>query len=127
MTTSVQDLVAAARSRIKEISPAELQAWDRNEFVLIDVREPGEYATGHISGAANVPRGVLEFRIGAHLASDAERKKTNSDCSANIVIYCQGGGRAALATESLIQLGYTNVRSLAGGIDAWRAAQLSVE
>ncbi|MCL2658231.1 MAG: rhodanese-like domain-containing protein [Betaproteobacteria bacterium] len=123
---TANDLVASARSRIHEISPAELQTWNARDFVLIDVREPDEYAAGHIPGAINLPRGVLEFRIESHPALAGAANPAQADRSRSLVLYCLTSGRAALAADSLQQLGFAKVHSLAGGFTAWRAAGLPV-
>jgi len=126
MHPTVNALIAAARSRIREVAPAEAAAWLAGEGVLIDVREPGEYAAGHLPGAVNLPRGVLEFQIHAHPAMAC----TSSDALARparpLLLYCLSGGRSALAADSLRQLGFADVRSLAGGLDAWRNAGLPI-
>jgi sulfur-carrier protein adenylyltransferase/sulfurtransferase len=79
---------------------------------IIDCREADEYAAGAIPGAIWIPRGLLEQRIERHVA----------DRAAAIVIYCASGNRSLFATRSLFELGYTNVRSLAGGFSAWKRA-----
>lgn len=114
MPMTAAELVAHARQRIREISPTDFQR-DHAATLLIDVREPGEFAAGHIEGAVNIPRGVLEFQIDN--CSGAGR-------DAPIVIYCRTGGRAALAADSLQQLGFGKVHSISGGIEAWSAAKL---
>jgi rhodanese-related sulfurtransferase len=121
-----KDLVAAARGRIHEISSAELRAWNARDFTLIDVREPDEYAAGNLPGAINLPRGVLEFRIETHPALARAANPACADRSRPLVVYCQSGGRSALAADSLQQLGFDKVHSLAGGFEAWRAAGLPV-
>jgi rhodanese-related sulfurtransferase len=123
---TANDLVAYARSRIQELSPAELQTWNERDFVLIDVREPDEYAAGHLPGAINLPRGVLEFRIESHPAVAGAANPAVADRSRTLVLYCLTSGRAALAADSLQQLGFAKVHSLAGGFTAWRAAGLPV-
>jgi rhodanese-related sulfurtransferase len=115
MNTTAADLVAVARQRIGEISAAQLHAQTNTDCVLIDVREPAEFAAGHLQGAINVPRGVLEFQM------DARAEKSRA-----LVVYCLSGGRSALAADSLQQLGFTQVQSLAGGINAWREAGLPI-
>ena len=116
--TSVAELVAKARGKIRELTPQEV-ASKLGRVLIVDVREPEEYAAGHIPGAVNIPRGVLEFRIDQHPALyDRERE---------IVLQCQGGGRSALATVVLQELGYKNVSNLAGGFGAWSAAGLPTE
>jgi molybdopterin/thiamine biosynthesis adenylyltransferase/rhodanese-related sulfurtransferase len=103
------DLVRAARARITEITPEELQA-RRPDFLLIDVRETGEHAQGAIAGARLLPRGVLERDI-AGVVPDTGRA---------LVLYCSGGARSALAAASLADMGYGKVYSLAGGFDRWK-------
>ncbi len=115
MTQRAADLVAAARAEIVEISPVEFHATP-TAATLLDVREPGEFESGHLPGARNIPRGVLEFQLDAH-PELAER-------ATPLVIYCRSGGRAALAAQSLKRLGYANVQSIAGGIEAWQQAGL---
>lgn len=126
MTLSANDLVTAARQRIREIPAVEVQAPPMGECVLIDVREPDEYAAGHLPGAINLPRGVLEFRIEAHPAMACVTSESLAVKSRPLVVYCLTGGRAALAADSLQQLGFSRVSSLAGGITAWREAGLPV-
>ena len=116
--TTAADLVAQAKSRIQEISPQELQ--QRLDRVrIIDVREPAEFAAGHLPGAVNLPRGVLEFQI------DSKAELADRNCA--IVMQCQVGGRSALATVAMQALGYRDVVNLAGGFAAWKAAGLPIE
>jgi rhodanese-related sulfurtransferase len=82
------------------------------EFVLIDVREEGEFAAGHIRGARHIGKGVIE--------RDIEGKVPDKD--ADIVLYCGGGFRSVLAAEALQKMGYTRVKSMADGWRGWRAA-----
>ena len=105
------DLVSAAKAQITEIPVVQAEAACRKADIVIDVREPAEYAEGHIKGAVSVPRGMLEFQV-ADLPAASNR-------DADIVLYCKGGGRAALAAQSLASLGYTHVVSISGGYDAW--------
>ena len=126
MNSSISDLVAAARERIREVSASEVQAMARAGDVLIDVREPAEYASGHLPGAINLPRGVLEFQIHAHPAMGCTTSDALAASDRPLVLYCLSGGRAALAADSLQQLGFSQVSSLAGGITAWREAGLPV-
>ena len=122
MKLSVAELVLNARARIQEIAGAELPRWREAGAALIDVREPAEYATGHIEGAINIPRGVLEFAVQATPALDNVTDPALALRDRPIVLYCRSGGRAALAADSLQQMGFTRVVSLAGGIGAWREA-----
>ena len=107
------DLVAFAKAQISEIPVSEASQAIRNADALIDVREAEEFAAGNLPGAVHMSRGMLEFRLSAN-AKLANR-------ASNIVLYCKTGGRAALAALSLKEMGYLNVRSIAGGIDAWAA------
>ena len=119
-------LVAEAREKIREVAPRAFAEHRRDE-VLIDVREPAEFETGHIPGSINIPRGVLEFRIHAHpaLACSTSQELTRPDRP--LLLYCLTGGRSALAADSLRQLGFSDVRSLAGGVAAWRNEALPLE
>lgn len=126
MPGSAADLVAAARARIDELTPAQAQA-ALGECVLIDVREPAEFATGHIEGAANIPRGVLEFQIDAHPAVANAVDPSLQHKQQPVLLYCRTGGRSALAACALQELGFSDVRSLTGGIDAWIDAGLPLK
>jgi rhodanese-related sulfurtransferase len=124
MTNTAADLVAQARATIRETEPTEIRQ-RLAAAAIIDVREPAEYATGHIPGAINIPRGMLEFQIDNHpllaKAADAAAERSRP-----IVVYCQTGGRAALAAATLRELGYSNVESIKGGIRAWAEAELAL-
>lgn len=122
---TVSDLVADARQRIREVAPAAFQG-NAGDAVLIDVREPAEFDTGHLPGAINIPRGVLEFQVDAHPAVANATDPALAHRERPLVLYCRTGGRAALAADSLQKLGFADVRSIAGGIEAWREAGLPV-
>lgn len=115
---TAHDLVAAAKARIREITVDQAEEAIREADVLIDVREADEYAVGHVPGAVLIPRGLLEFRMG----NTPEMESRNL----NIVLYCKTSGRAALAACVLQDMGYLNVRSIAGGFDAWQQADKPV-
>ena len=125
MSVTAADLVADARQRVRAIAPAKFHE-ARDEAVLIDVREPPEFETGHVSGAINIPRGVLEFQVDAHPAVANATDPALAHRERPVVFYCRTGGRAALAADNLQKLGFTDVRSIAGGIEAWREAGLPV-
>ena len=108
------DLVAAAKARIHEIPIEAAATAIAQADVLIDVREPDEYRQGHLPGAVNMPRGLLEFQLSAQPQLQAR--------DLAIVLYCKTSGRAALAALAMQEMGYTRVRSIAGGFDAWVAA-----
>jgi rhodanese-related sulfurtransferase len=114
-----EKLCDEVRARIVEVSADEvgerLARGDR--FELLDVREESEFAAGHIKGARHLGKGVIERDI----------EKSIPDSDAEIVLYCGGGFRSALAAESLVRMGYPNVKSMAGGWRAWNAKSLPVE
>lgn len=118
MIVTAQELVAAAKQQITEIDV--VAAHSRLSSLLLDVREPVEYAAGHLPGAINIPRGLLEFKIDSHPDFQGRQQ-------ADIVVYCQTGGRSALATQVLNQLGYRGAVSMAGGFKAWTESGLNVE
>jgi phage shock protein E len=110
-----EKLVADAKRYIQEISPQETAAaLERGDTLLIDVRDPDEWQEGHIPGATNFSRGTVELEI----------EEAAPDLSTPIITHCGGGGRSALTAESLQRMGYTNVKSMAGGFKAWKAAGL---
>lgn len=108
-------LVDDAKTRVREISPEDVLNKQRNKenFVLVDVREDNEWEQGHAVGAIHIGRGVLERDI----------EKFIPDKSSEIVLYCGGGFRSALAADNAQKMGYTNVLSMDGGIRAWRERQ----
>ena len=91
------------------------------------MREPAEFDTGHIRGAANIPRGVLEFQVEAHPAVANVVDPALSQKQQPVLVYCRTGGRAALAAVALQELGFDNVRSIEGGITAWIDAGLPLD
>ena len=111
---NAHDLVLEAKAQIHEVALEDAEAAIRAADLLLDVREADEFHAGHIPGALNIPRGVLEFKLSNDPALCAREL--------NIVLYCKTSGRAALAACSLQAMGYRQVQSLAGGFDAWSAA-----
>jgi rhodanese-related sulfurtransferase len=107
-------LAEEAKKRIKECSIAEAKAkLDSNAaFHFIDVREDNEFAQDHAAGARHIGRGVLERDIESLIP----------DKNAEMILYCGGGFRSALSADVLQRMGYTNIKSMDGGIKAWRAA-----
>jgi phage shock protein E len=110
-----QKLVADAKSRIKEISPAD--ASKQTDAILIDVRDKDDWEAGHIRNAIHLSRGIVELEI----------EEQVPDVNKPIVCYCGGGSRAALVADSLQKMGYTNVHSIAGGFRDWKSAGLPTE
>lgn len=111
---TAHDLVAAAKSKIQEVTVQDAPDAIGEADVLLDVREADEYAAGHLPGAIHMSRGLLEFKLSNHPQLSARDLK--------IVLYCKTSGRAALAACALHDMGYMNVKSIAGGIDAWAGA-----
>lgn len=118
MSMTLHELVTEAKSQISEIDVATAAQVIAQGVTLIDIREPSEFDVAHLSGALNIPRGVLEFKTVDHPALAAKDSK--------IVLYCRSGGRSALSTLNLQRLGYSQVISMAGGIEAWVAANQAV-
>ena len=113
--TGFQTLVADAKKNITEISPQDAAAkLNSGEAVIIDVRDKDEWDEGHIPRATHMSRGTIEL--------DIEEKVPEANTM--VICHCGGGGRSALAAESLQKMGYKNVRSMAGGFKAWKAAGL---
>jgi len=112
-------LVEEARRRIRECTVGDVKMkLDRGErFHFIDVREDNEFAVDHAKGALHLGRGILERDI----------ETVIPDKRAEIVLYCGGGYRSALAAENLTKMGYANVASMDGGIRAWREAGYPIE
>lgn len=106
------ELVRRTKAAIREISPEDVKArlGLPHPPLLLDVREADEVATGVVSGARHIPRGFLELRI-----EDVERHRDRE-----IIVYCAGGIRSALAARSLEELGYKNVASMTGGFTGWK-------
>jgi rhodanese-related sulfurtransferase len=111
---TAHDLVMAAKARVQEVSVAEADLAIQEADVLIDVREADEFAAGHLPGAIHASRGMLEFKLSNSPQLSARDLK--------IVLYCKTSGRAALAACALHDMGYLQVQSISGGIDAWAAA-----
>ncbi len=108
---SFRELLASTKSRIREVDTAEADSRiGQPGTVVLDVREPDEYEQGAIPGAIHIPRGNLESQVEAKVA----------DRGAEVVVYCAGGVRSAFAAETLQQLGYSNVVSMAGGFNKWK-------
>jgi rhodanese-related sulfurtransferase len=117
----LMDFVRAAKSCINEITPAELKTKldAKEDFLLVDVREPAEFEHGHIDGAHLVPRGIVEA------AADPSYPKHYAPLSGarnrQIVVYCATSGRSAMAAAVLQMMGFKDVLNLAGGITRWES------
>jgi sulfur-carrier protein adenylyltransferase/sulfurtransferase len=117
--TSYRDLLAQVKAEISEIRPADASAMlDGDEPpLLLDVREQDEWDEGHIPGAVHIPRGNLESRV----------EKIATDRARPVVVYCAVGARSAFAAKTLEELGYEDVRSLAGGFTDWKRSGFPTE
>jgi rhodanese-related sulfurtransferase len=117
---SAHDLVQNAKTISKELCLSDIQAlMSSAEPLIIDVRELDEFREGHVPGAINIPRGLLEFQI----SNDVSLQKLNR----STIVYCKTSGRAALAAVTLQAMGFQNVVSLVGGFQAWVAAKCPVD
>jgi len=110
---TAHDLVTAAKSRVQEVPADQADEALLRADLLLDVREADEFASGHLPGAVHISRGLLEFKLSGTPALAARDLK--------VVLYCKTGGRAALAAAAMKDMGYLDVVSIAGGIDAWAA------
>jgi sulfur-carrier protein adenylyltransferase/sulfurtransferase len=111
MPMSYSELVAAAKREIREIDPAVLAAHLGRDVVVLDVREADEVSQGVIEGARAIPRGLLEANVTGVVPNPATE----------VVVYCAGGARSALAAKALQDMGYENVSSMAGGFGRWKS------
>ena len=124
-TKTTAHLIAEARARIENLSPADVAAeLTTGSAVLIDLREPGERVEhGVIPGAVLAPRGMLEF----YADPTSAYHRVEFDPGRRTILYCASGGRSALAAATIQDLGYTQVAHLNGGLKAWREAGYRVE
>ena len=113
------DLVNSAKSRIREVTVDDVKdKLERGErFHLVDVREESEWARGHLPRAQHLGKGIIERDVETRIP----------DTSAEIILYCGGGFRSALAAENLQKMGYTNVASMDGGWREWNEKRLPIE
>lgn len=116
---SPKELCAKAKANVQEVDVHELQQRIAEGARVIDVREPGEYAAGHIRQAVNMPRGVLEMQLAQHpdVAGYDDALKRMADQP--LYLICKSGGRSALSAESLQRMGFEKVYSVDGGMQAW--------
>jgi rhodanese-related sulfurtransferase len=110
-------IVDDAKTRVREVSVAETLERLKAGARLIDVREDGEWERGRARGAEHLGRGVIERDVETAIP----------DHAAELILYCGGGYRSALAADNLQRMGYSNVYSLAGGWKAWKDAGAPVE
>lgn len=117
MPKSLHDFVQEALKTVAEVTPEQVLELQKDpDYLILDVREPNEFADGHLEGAINVPRGFLEVK------ADLEHYKRDerlADRSQKIVCYCGGGHRSALAAKTLGEMGFTSVVSMKEGWTGW--------
>jgi rhodanese-related sulfurtransferase len=114
---AVTQKVQAAQKQVKTIGMEEYRKVVENPAgtLIVDVREPQEYAAGHVPGAINIPRGVIEFKIWNQVGYPA-----NTQMDQPIVLQCQSGNRASLAAQSLADLGFTHINAVVMSLDDWQ-------
>ena len=118
MSPSGAEVLRQIKSRIEEVDPAIVREQASNGAVVVDVREPEEWAAGHIPGAKHVPKSYLESRI----------EGAAPDRDQHLILYCASGNRSAWATRTLVEdLGYENVESMTGGFTLWKDRGYEVE
>lgn len=112
-------LVNDSKSRIREVTVVQTQARisENPDAKLVDVREDDEWRAGHVKGAIHLGKGIIERDI----------ESTVSDKTTELILYCGGGYRSALAADVLQEMGYTNVFSMAGGWKAWKDSGAEIE
>lgn len=116
---SVAKLISAAKRAVPTV---DMHAFKQvvvhpGKALIIDVREPAEYLAGHVPGAINIPRGLLEFKLWPHVGG-----ASHPDYDRTIYVYCGVGSRAALAAQRLKRLGFRHVTAVEMRIEAWDAA-----
>ena len=113
------EIVKAVKARVKETNVQTIRARQKkgDTFYLVDVREDNEWDKGHLPGAIHLGKGVIERDVEGVIP----------DVDAEIVLYCGGGYRSALAAENLARMGYTNVVSMDGGFRGWNEAGFPIE
>ena len=121
---TAQEYISEIKTKIVEVNTQQLlTAMLTPEVIIIDVREHEEFLTGHIEGAVNLPRGVLEMKIHEHpsVSHHCEwQLALNELAEKEIYLICRTGGRSALAAASLLNMGFTKPYSVAGGMIQWQ-------
>jgi len=120
----MKDFVAEARARVAEVSTEHVATLPEGSALLLDVREPGEFQAGFLPGAINVPRGMLEAKADPAMPPHDVRL---ADRDQAIIAYCASGARSLLAASTLQEMGFKNVKSMAGGFGVWQQESRSIE
>jgi len=115
----VKDMVAKAKASVQKVSAADVKAMidKKDKVIYLDVRDPGEFAAGHLPGAMNISRGTLEFNVFNKI----------QDQNAKVIVYCKTAGRSTLATKTLNDLGYKNAVLMDAQFEDWIKAGYPVE
>lgn len=116
-SSEFEAIVGDAKGRIREVTVSETLERIKNGAKLVDVREDNEWDRSHAAGAMHIGRGVIERDI----------VNTVPDKNAELILYCGGGYRSALAADNLQKMGYTNIFSMAGGWNAWNEADAPIQ
>ena len=111
MPRTYADLLREARSQIREVTPQEVDALPDGGATVIDVREASEWEQGHLPGALHISKSYVEQQI----------ENAVPDRDAPVILYCAGGVRSLFAAQTLMDMGYTDVASMSGGFQAWKA------
>jgi len=120
---TLMDFVKQAKSQIQEVDIVEVGALINEGYQVLDVREPAEFLSGTIEGALNVPRGILE--PAADRQNPGHREEL-MDRDKKWLLLCASSGRSAMAAAVLQEMGFTNIKNINGGMNAWKAALLPV-
>lgn len=124
MAKSAAEMVAEAKARIENLTVDDAATeLDASGALLVDIREPGERADGAIAGSLSVPRGLLEFKADP----DSPMHDESFARDRRIILHCASGGRSALAASTLMDIGFTNVAHMDGGMKAWKESGRPVE
>jgi rhodanese-related sulfurtransferase len=110
-TDKFQKMADAARARVEEVDPKDVDALMANGAIALDIRDPDEHAKGHIEGSMNISRGKLEMIVEGKIP----------DLSTTILCYCNAYNRGSLSAASLKDMGYENAKVIAGGLNAYKA------
>jgi rhodanese-related sulfurtransferase len=129
VSVGIREMVQEALASIEAVSANDVrEGLDSGQVdLVVDVREPKEWEGGHVPGAINVPRGMLELR--ADPESPATDPTLSADRDARVIVYClkAPGARSVLAAQTLGSMGYSNVAAMRGGFEEWQAEGLPAE
>jgi rhodanese-related sulfurtransferase len=129
MATGVPEMLQELQTTVTQVGPDDVKnGLDGGDVVLVvDVREPEEFGAGHVPGAINIPRGVLEMKADPRVPMTDPRLSADQD--AKVVVYCgqAPGFRALSAANTLSRMGYSNVVAMAAGTNGWQEAGLPLE